>query len=227
MERDCVFTEKIIDNNSVVLYHGSEKILRTPELGKGGINNDYGQGFYCTKNKALAGEWAVLWTERDGYINEYSFDYTGLKILYLNRMPVENWIAVLVANRKGEYKKEYKRRMDMFLNEFGMNIAAYDVIEGWRADDSFYTYIRDFFAAALSLEKLKEAMSFGDLGNQICLKSKKAFDTISFNAYYPAPVSEFLQSAKDRDEEARRKYAEMEGTMRGTLLVDLIGRENL
>ena len=213
--------------SEITLYHGSDKILKTPRFGKGEINNDYGQGFYCTKKKELAGEWAVLWTEQDGYINEYSFDYTGLKVLFLNQMPIENWIAVLIANRKGEYKKEYKNRMDLFLNKFNIDAALYDVIEGWRADDSFFTYIRDFFAVALSLEKLKEAMSFGDLGNQICLKSKEAFKHINFAAHHPAPASTFLQSAKNRDEEARRKYFEMEEPMQGTLLIDLIGRENL
>lgn len=213
--------------NRTIIYHGSEKILKAPEFGKGEVYNDYGQGFYCTKNKDLAGEWAVLWTEKDGYINEYSFDYTDLKVLYLNQMPVENWIAVLIVNRRGEYKKQHKKRMDVFLDKFRVDISAYDVIEGWRADDSFYTYIRDFFAVALSVEKLKEAMGFGDLGNQICLKSKKAFDIIEYAAHYPAPASQFLKQAKDRDEEARRKYLEMDVPMQGTLLVDLIGRDNL
>ena len=218
---------KNVSDNKITLYHGSDKILKMPEFGKGEINNDYGQGFYCTKNKELAGEWAVLWTEKDGYINEYSFDYAGLNILYLNQMPIENWIAVLVANRKGEYKKQHKQRMNVFLDKFGVDIAPYDIIEGWRADDSFYTYIRDFFAVVLSLEKLKEAMGFGDLGNQICLKTKKAFDIIKFAAHYPASASQFLKSAQDRDEDARRKYLDMEDPMQGTLLIDLIGRENL
>ena len=211
----------------LTLYHGSEKIIKTPVFGKGVISNDYGQGFYCTQNKGLAGEWAVLWTGKDGYINEYAFDYAGLSILRLNQMPIEKWIAVLTANRKGEYKREYKNRMAVFLDKFGMDISAYDVIEGWRADDSFYSYIRDFFAVALSLEKLREAMSFGDLGMQICLKSKKAFAAIEFVAHYGASTSIYLKSAQDRDEEARRKYFEIEGAMQGTLLIDLIGRENL
>ena len=101
----------------MIIYHGSEQIVKKPEFGKGEINNDYGQGFYCTKNKGLAGEWAVLWTEQDGSINEYSFDYKGLKVLYLNQMPIENWIAVLVSNRRGDYEEEYQRRIRFFINK--------------------------------------------------------------------------------------------------------------
>jgi len=59
------------------------------------------------------------------------------------------------------------------------------------------------------------------------LKSKKSYDIIEFAAYYPASASQFLKPAQDRDEEARRKYLEMENPMQGTLLIDLIGRENL
>ena len=95
--------------NKITIYHGSEKILKEPEFGKGEINNDYGQGFYCTKNKGLAGEWAVLWTGQDGYINEYSFDYTGLNVLYLNQMPVENWISVLITAANHHFKWWYER----------------------------------------------------------------------------------------------------------------------
>ena len=214
-------------NNKIILYHGSDKILKTPEFGKGEINNDYGQGFYCTINKELAGEWAVLWTGNDGYVNEYSFDYTDLKVLYLNQLSIENWIAVLVAHRNIDYREAYKDRVRSFISRFGIDISGYDVIEGWRADDSFYTYIRDFFATALSLEKLNEAMNFGDLGNQICLKSKKTFDIIKFVDYYSASASKFLKSARDRDSDAKRKYYEMPGKLQGTLLIDLIGRDNL
>ena len=32
----------------IKLYHGSDKIVERPELGKGSAKNDYGQGVYCT-----------------------------------------------------------------------------------------------------------------------------------------------------------------------------------
>lgn len=43
----------------MLLYHGSQFIIEKPEFGKGKKNNDYGQGFYCTEDEGLAGEWAV------------------------------------------------------------------------------------------------------------------------------------------------------------------------
>lgn len=217
--------EKVAENK-ITIYHGSEKILRVPEYGKGVINNDYGQGFYCTKNKDLAGEWAVLWTERDGYINEYSFDYTNLKVLYLNQMPIENWVAVLLNNRKIVNIRIFKTRIDLFLQKYLVDISDYDVIEGWRADDAFFSYITDFVSNTLSLENIKLALKFGDLGNQVCLKSKKAFHAIEFTTNYSASASKFLKSAKDRDKDAKQKYNEMTRRAVGTLIEDIVGREN-
>ena len=218
--------EKVAENK-ITLYHGSEKILKVPEYGKGVINNDYGQGFYCTKNKGLAGEWAVLWTEKNGYINEYSFDYTNLKVLYLNQMPVENWIAVLLNNRKIYSLDDFALRIDVFLQKYLIDISDYDVIEGWRADDAFFSYITDFVSDVLSLENLKEALKFGDLGNQVFIYSKKAFDNIKFTTHYPAPASRFLKSAKDRDKNAKQQYISMRRKAIGTRISHIVGEENL
>ena len=35
---------------SKILYHGSPDIIVQPQLGKGKVYNDYGQGFYCTEH---------------------------------------------------------------------------------------------------------------------------------------------------------------------------------
>ena len=65
------------------LYHGSNRIVDKPEYGLGKPYNDYGRGFYCTKEFNLAGEWAVA-SDRDGYINEYLLTTDKLRILNLN-----------------------------------------------------------------------------------------------------------------------------------------------
>ena len=59
----------------IILYHGSEKIIKKPILTGGKISNDYGQGFYCTKHLELAKEWAVD-DERPGFVNSYEIDIT-------------------------------------------------------------------------------------------------------------------------------------------------------
>ena len=65
------------------LFHGSDHIIETPIYGVGKKHNDYGQGFYCTEDIALAKEWAVS-EEKDGYVNEYEIETNGLHILNIN-----------------------------------------------------------------------------------------------------------------------------------------------
>jgi hypothetical protein len=208
------------------IFHGSDKIIRNPEFGRGNPNNDYGLGFYATKNKGLAGEWAVLYTEKDGYINQYTFDTAGLNILYLNQEPVEKWVALLAAYRQFREKEVVMHRVQRFIDLFRTDISEYDVIEGWRADDAFFSYITDFFTVGLSIEKLKEAMKFGDLGNQVCLKSEAAFGRIKFvEPAHTAAVERFYKSAVNRDEKAKQDYWNMPDKTHGTLILDIIGRE--
>ena len=59
---------------SIIIYHGSKQIIKNPTLYGGKENNDYGYGFYCTKEIELAKEWACP-DNNDGYANEYLLDY--------------------------------------------------------------------------------------------------------------------------------------------------------
>ena len=62
--------------------------------------NDYGPGFYCTKNLELAYEWAST-DYYTGFANKYELDDAGLAIINLNsrKYHILNWLAVLLENR--------------------------------------------------------------------------------------------------------------------------------
>ena len=51
------------------LYHGSKLIIKNPTYGKGNPENDYGLGFYCTRDPELAKEWACA-EEDDGFADD-------------------------------------------------------------------------------------------------------------------------------------------------------------
>ena len=84
----------------MILYHGSETILKQPMFGKGKKYNDYGSGFYCTESLELAKEWACT-ENMDGYANEYEFDMEGLNVLDLTskEYTVLHWLALLLQHR--------------------------------------------------------------------------------------------------------------------------------
>jgi len=87
-------------DNTIKLYHGSEKVIETPTFGLGKKNNDFGLGFYCTESENLAKEWAVS-SLKDGFANQYTLNTEYLKVLNLNssEYTVLNWIAVLLEHR--------------------------------------------------------------------------------------------------------------------------------
>lgn len=193
---------------SVGLYHGSEAIVEKPEFGKGARNNDYGKGFYCTENPELAREWACA-KQKNGYVNIYDLDMTGLSVLNLNdpQYNILNWLAILADNRtywqNGSISEDAK---DYIKTHFLLDISGYDVIIGYRADDSYFSFAQDFVAGVISLEKLSEAMRLGKLGEQIVLKSPKAFEQIEFVGCENVDADIYYTRKMERERDARREY---------------------
>lgn len=200
------------------LYHGSQFIVESPQYGKGARTNDYGRGFYCTEEIELAREWACK-KGKNGYVNIYEMDLAGLKILNLNSKEynILNWLALLADNRtywqNGSIAEEAKKYIkDNFLPD----ISGYDIITGYRADDSYFAFAQDFVSGAISLQKLSEAMRLGKLGEQIVLKSQKAFDTIHYLGSEGVDAEEYYAKRTEREREARREYRKKK---RGTAAV--------
>ena len=195
----------------ITLFHGSEKVVEVPTFGVGKKTNDFGLGFYCTESEGLAKEWAVS-SLRDGFCNRYTLDTEYLNILNLNSpdYTILNWIAVLVEHRLFSIKTPVARRAKRYLiDNFGINVNAYDLITGYRADDSYFDYAESFLNNGISVEQLARAMQLGKLGEQIVLKSKFAFSRIQFEGFDVAEKEEFYILRKARDDEANGLYLEM------------------
>ena len=190
------------------IYHGSPKVIERPVFGEGKVHNDYGRGFYCTEHVELAKEWACS-SDNDGYANHYQLDMTGLSVLNLNtpEYNILNWLAILLENRKFNVAEGLPQRARAYILEnFKVDYKIYDIIIGYRANDSYFSYAGDFVNGTLSLSDLSEAMRLGKLGEQVVLKSKKAFDALTFVEAIKASRQEYFAKYKQRDEEARGKY---------------------
>lgn len=147
----------------MVLYHGSVSIIERPKYGLGAKNNDYGRGFYCTENIELAKEWACGKGE-NGYANKYVLDTNGLTILDLNspQYNILNWLAILTKNRTYWQRNSISEQAKAYLQEhFYIETSQYDIIRGYRADDSYFSFAQDFVANTISLRQLSNAMHLG------------------------------------------------------------------
>lgn len=195
----------------LTIYHGSQKIVETPTFGEGRKNNDFGLGFYCTESNELAKEWAVS-SLRDGFSNRYTLDTEFLNILLLNSpaYTILNWMAVLVEHRIFSIKTPVAKRAKAYLiQNFGVNVNAYDLITGYRADDSYFDYAEAFINNAITVEQLAKAMRLGKLGEQLVIKSKFAFSKIRFEGFEPAGKDTYYVLRKTRDDSANHSYLDI------------------
>ena len=193
------------------IYHGSPNVIERPMFGEGKLYNDYGQGFYCTEHIELAKEWACS-ADNDGFANHYRLDCTGLFLLNLNTSEynILNWLAILLENRKFNVAEGLPQRAKAYILEnFKVDYKNYDIIVGYRANDSYFSYAGDFVNGTLSLSDLSEAMRLGKLGEQVVIKSKKAFEALTFVEAIKVPREEYFAKYRQRDEEARGKYRQI------------------
>ena len=198
----------------MLVYHGSDHIIKTPLFKGSKRTNDYGYGFYTTESIELAKEWACS-DNRNGFANIYEADLNGLTVLNLNAPDynILNWLAILAKYRtywqNGSIAEEAKRYLQ---KHFFIEPSSYDVIIGYRADDSYFTFAQDFVSGVIPLSKLSEAMHLGKLGEQIVFKSRESFSHLRFIDAEPASASVWYEKKATRDREARRAYRNTQKT---------------
>ena len=215
--------------NKLTVFHGSQQIIEKPVFGKGNPHNDYGLGFYCTESVDLAKEWACS-TETDGYANQYELNLTDLSILSLTSgdYNILNWLYILLENRKFRIGGDIAMQAKNYIFEnFAIEYKKYDIVKGYRADDSYFSFARAFVNNEISLNQLSYAMQLGKLGEQVVLKSKKSFDEIKFVSYEVCDNTIYYAKRKSRDDEAREAFnAELEKEdINGLFMRDIIREE--
>ena len=87
-----------------------------------------------------------------------------------------------------------------------IDTIGYDVITGYRADDSYFSFAQDFLNGSISYKQLCRAMYLGKLCNQIVLKSRKAFEKIKFIDFIEIDKDIYYPLKENRDRLTRREY---------------------
>lgn len=215
--------------SKLILYHGSPEIIRQPIYGKSKSYNDYGKGFYCTEHLELAKEWACT-ENTDGYTNQYEIETEGLNVLNLlsDEYTILHWLALLMKYRVFRVSTPVmKRGTDWLRENYLIDLAPYDAVVGYRADDSYFSFARAFVNNEISLTQFSYAMRLGKLGEQFVLKSPAAFERIQFVSYEAADNTMYYAKRKARDDEVRAAYrAELEkDDLSGLYMRDIIREE--
>ena len=192
----------------MIIYHGSSQIIEVPKFGIGKKYNDYGLGFYCTENIELAKEWACP-TKNDGFSNKYHLSLDDMNVMHLTKgeFNILNWLAILLAHRKFDITSPVgSNAREFILTRFMPDIKDVDVMIGYRADDSYFSFAEDVVNNTISLRDLNLAMQLGTLGEQVVLLSKRSFNQIEFIEYEVADYREYYYKRAERDQNARAAY---------------------
>ncbi len=191
-----------------ILLHGTDHIIKVPSYTIGNEHNDYGRGFYCTVEPEMAKEWACK-QNTDGFMNRYTFDNEALHTLNLldGEHSILNWIALLLKYRTFHLSNEIAiDARNYIIDNFSIDLSPYDVVIGYRADDSYFSFAEGFIGNGIPLRSLNKALRLGKLGVQTVLTSEKAFNNLSFIDAEPVDKSTYYPKFVARDNKARETY---------------------
>ena len=109
------------------------------------------------------------------------------------------------------------------IENFGVNFSAFDLIIGYRADDSYFDFAASFLNNGISVQQLASAMCLGKLGEQIVVKSKYAFSLLHYEGFSIAEREKYYVLRKARNDETDQLYSKMlEEATDGLYMLDIM-----
>lgn len=199
------------------VFHGTDHILKEPKYLGGKSDNDYGNGLYTTEYEERARSWAVLnGSPEKSIVNVYDLEIDLLKILDLQEYGVLAWIAEVIANR-GMNQEAAGIVGERLSAMYRVDSEKYDIIKGYRADDSYTQVVEAFLLNQISAYEVERLFYKGALGNQIFLKSQKAFEKIHWVHAYEVKM---VEDDKKTDLYARREVNKFLSARVKAILID-------
>jgi hypothetical protein len=166
--------------SKITLYHGTAADNLVPKFGGGRDFNDYGKGFYTTEDLNAAKEWACQGEPHSSYVYKFELDTTDLSILNLDENKILEWVSILMTYRRGKrIRGAALERCLNLIEQYSIDVEKYDVIRGFRANDSYFQFTADFVTDTITLDTLSKSIKAGNLGYQICIKSEKAYQNLN------------------------------------------------
>jgi len=161
----------------MTLYHGSNQIIKTPEIRSSTRTLDFGAGFYTTTNKEQAINFAVKVydrsiragdTSKGKFVSVYEADYEAMqRELHILRFesPDEEWFDFVIANRRNIQQQSGK----------------HDVIYGPVANDTIYRTLIAFETGELSKAETIAKLKVRRLFDQMTFVSERSFSFLKFS----------------------------------------------
>jgi len=164
----------------MILYHGSDISVESPNLNLSRKNLDFGAGFYTTENKEQAIDFSQKVMIRKGRkkraVSVYDFNIDTVEfVLNILRFqtPDRLWLDFIHQNRRGTYTGE-----------------LYDLVIGPVANDDVFTTLIIYEQGILNVEQTLEALKIKKLYKQFVFKTEKALSLLKYvNSFDPEAAS--------------------------------------
>lgn len=194
----------------LVVFHGSDKIIKMPQHNGGRKFSDFGLGFYITTNVEMAKSWATRKKEKPAFINKYLLNAEGMKSLTFDLDLT--WILFIAYNRSLILNDE----LQSLLQEKYKNINEYDILIGPTADDKMFDTLNMFFSNTITLDHCLQSLNSMDLDIQYNIRSHFGINSLSFitamelddmdKEYYSNEIKAKKDIMNRKMEFIRRKY---------------------
>jgi hypothetical protein len=144
----------------MLVYHGSYALINEIELEKCRPYTDFGKGFYVTKYKQHAENWARKSGERhntNGFVTVYNYIDSSFvdhicKKKYFNGY-TEEWLDFIVNNRNVESVEEPH---------------GFDIIEGTVANDKVQNRLQYYITGKIEKSDFLKELTYHEETHQIC-----------------------------------------------------------
>jgi hypothetical protein len=112
--------------------------------------------------------------------------------LNLDEEKVLEWVSILMSYRRGKrIRGAALERCLSLIDKYCIDVEKYDVIRGFRADDSYFQFTADFVTDTITLDTLAKSIKAGNLGYQICIKSEKAYQNLNKISVFEIAADEY------------------------------------
>ena len=161
-------------DKSIIVYHGSDRIIAQPDTEHSQLRVDFGKGFYTTPFYEQAKKWCEKYTTRrkNGIISYYELDVSVYKECAV--LPFESyteaWLDFILKCRAGTMPSDYNR---------------YDIIEGGIANDKVFNTVELFFDGLIDKAEALKRLQYEKPNWQICFKTQSIIDTyLQYKGFY-------------------------------------------
>lgn len=146
----------------MLVYHGSDTEIKTPDLLHSRVNVDFGKGFYTTPLKEQAVKWCGRFVRRgkNGIVSMYEMDeqiFENVKVLKFDSYS-EEWLDFILSCRSGK------------------DMSDYEVVIGGVANDKVFNTVELFFEGLIDKTEALKRLQYEKPNLQICFRTQEVID---------------------------------------------------